>query len=310
MGKYERYIENCRGANFKYFYEMYKSMICQLFRWENLPNGLTSERLEEMLFDKGKILCLKYKTKVDGIDSDIDSPVIFLPITGEYNLNIYNQPQFFSAGYKNVNVNSIPREQCVVIKNNWCMQPTRPLVEYYVEKMLNIDSAKDLNINASKTPFVMFVKDEKEKLTINNFFHDIATSKPLIVVDDSLRSQLDNDKKLMTTGVVLNTDIYQQAYVDFKNELLTWLGINNTQMEKRERLLTDEINANNELIMDSVYSQLQLRTEASKKINEMFGTNISVSFLNFKIQEEKEKKQEKQDENENVSRETMEGENE
>ena len=81
-------------------------------------------------------------------------------------------------------------------------------------------------------------------------------------------------------------------------------------MEKRERLLTDEINANNELIMDSVYSQLQLRTEASKKINEMFGTNISVSFLNFKIQEEKEKKQEKQDENENVSRETMEGENE
>ena len=126
----------------------------------------------------------------------------------------------------------------------------------------------------------------------------------------ALRSQLDNDKKLMTTGVVLNTDTYQQAYVDFKNELLTWLGINNTQMEKRERLLTDEINANNELIMDSVYSQLQLRTEAAKKINEMFGTNISVSFLNFKLQEEEEKKQEKQVENENVSRETMEGENE
>ena len=60
------------------------------------------------------------------------------------------------------------------------------------------------------------------------------------------------------------------------NEALTFLGINSLSTEKKERLITDEANQNNEVINLYLQSRLAPRQKACEEFNKVFGTNIDV----------------------------------
>ena len=61
-----------------------------------------------------------------------------------------------------------------------------------------------------------------------------------------------------------------------ESDLLTFLGQNNTPVDKKERLITDEAEANNQLIGSFADLQLRAREEAVEEINKLFGLSISV----------------------------------
>ena len=72
------------------------------------------------------------------------------------------------------------------------------------------------------------------------------------------------------------------------NEAMTFLGIGNAKQDKKERLVTSEVKANDEQIFSSREIMLIARRQACEKINKMFGLNISVDFkLNKEEEEEK-----------------------
>ena len=68
------------------------------------------------------------------------------------------------------------------------------------------------------------------------------------------------------------------------NEALTYLGINNILVDKKERLITDEANSNNELINLNLQSMLAPRQDACRQFNEKYGFNILVENLDAPIQ--------------------------
>ena len=69
-----------------------------------------------------------------------------------------------------------------------------------------------------------------------------------------------------------------QLKFELLNEVRTFLGINNSNTNKKERLITDEVNSNNQEIMAQREALLLQRKIACDKINSMFGLNISCSF--------------------------------
>ena len=93
------------------------------------------------------------------------------------------------------------------------------------------------------------------------------------------------DKNLdMNALTVLKTDapyvadkIYQLK-TQVWNEALTYLGISNINIAKKERLITDEVTRNQGGTIASRYSRLESRRQAVEKINDMFGTNIEVNY--------------------------------
>jgi hypothetical protein len=91
----------------------------------------------------------------------------------------------------------------------------------------------------------------------------------------SLLNQIEQTQVLDTTAPFLLNNLQ-----DYKNslhsEMLSLLGINNSANDKKERLITDEVNANNQYINVNIDLMLELREEAAKAINEMFGTSITV----------------------------------
>ena len=62
------------------------------------------------------------------------------------------------------------------------------------------------------------------------------------------------------------------------NEALTFLGINNANTDKKERLITDEVRANDEQLYIARQIMLNARKQACDEINKMFGLNIDVEF--------------------------------
>ncbi len=59
---------------------------------------------------------------------------------------------------------------------------------------------------------------------------------------------------------------------------MTYLGISNINIQKKERLITDEVTRNQGGTIASRYSRLESRRQAAEKINDMFGTNIEVNY--------------------------------
>ena len=286
MGKLERYLKNMRGNVFRMMCEDYENLAIQRYKWKNLPEPLESEKLEQMLYDNPQVVTFKNKTTLNDVITNVDSPLLFIPISGEYNWNVYDIPQNLTAEKRGLFA-QLKIDECVIIKNNFMRTTTRERVEYWVEKMCNIQSAMDLNVNATKTPFVLSCDNEKEKLTLLNFYESIGCSKPLIITDSNSKLNY-TEKKVLTTGVLPIMDQYQQAYLDCKNELLTYLGIDNVSIEKRERLLTGEIEQNDELINDNLYRGYLERKKACEKINKMFGTNIDVEIQRFAVDKNNE----------------------
>lgn len=84
--------------------------------------------------------------------------------------------------------------------------------------------------------------------------------------------------KSLNTGAPYVADKIYQLKTQIWNEALTYLGISNINIQKKERLITDEVTRNQGGTIASRYSRLQARRDAVVKINAMFGTNISVDY--------------------------------
>ena len=118
------------------------------------------------------------------------------------------------------------------------------------------------------------------------FFRDLGLKEPDVYLNAVGKDLgIDVDKQLNPNSLtVLKTDA---PYVADKlytlktqkwNEALTYLGISNVNITKRERLITDEVTRNQGGTIASRYSRLESRRQACKQINEMFHLNIQCDY--------------------------------
>lgn len=236
-----------------------------LFEWENLPNGIDEKWIERFLFTDGA--CIFYK------DPNMGYMVAKMGLRG--NLNCYSEPTglypiapnyVYSGPDLDNNVNAI------IIRNNDEMVPTVPTIEIYAYKLANIDRTIDINIQNQKTPLIVRCTD-KQKLSL----------KQAIKQRDENEFVIYGDRNLDLSGVeVLKTEspvVFDKLQIQKNhvwNECMTFLGVNNANMDKRERLVADEVGANDEQVKASEDVMLKAREHACKLINDMFGLNIRV----------------------------------
>lgn len=141
-------------------------------------------------------------------------------------------------------------------------------MELFALRLYEAERTADVNIKAQKTP-VMILVDETQRLFMENLYNQYDGNKPFIFGD---KKQLNADtlKAIKTDAPFIANEIMQYKK-EIWNEALTFLGINNIMVDKKERLITDEANSNNELINLNLQSYLAPRQEACKQFNEKFG---------------------------------------
>lgn len=263
-----------------------KQIAISMFDWKNLPDSVDERYLEIALFYNGSGVYFN-----DEVMGNLALNMIF---NGEF--SVYGEPVSRRAFSRyNQYQKILDKNDSVIIWNNLDRTPTFPIIDMFARRLYNIDRAIDVNVNAQKTPTLIRC-DEKQRLTLVNAYKEMDGNSPVIYADKSFDP---SSITTLKTDAPYVADKLYELKSNLWNEALTYLGIPNANVMKRERLIKDEVLRSLGGTMANRYSRLQARQEAVKKINRMFGTNIEVGI--------KEEIEDMGNVDLNVSRETFEG---
>ena len=236
-----------------------------MFEWKNLPPSVDARYLELHLFETG---CMVY------FNDDVLGNLC-LDCIPQGRLGVYGDPVLRRAysGYNNYQ-KLLKESNSVIIWNNYLHLNSILDIKMFAKRLYNLDRIIDVNSNAQKTPgFIQGT--EKQRLTLLNLYKEYDGNAPFIFGDKNLDL---NCLKFISTNAPYVCDKIYQLKTQIWNEALTYLGISNINIQKKERLITDEVTRNQGGTVASRYSRLESRREAVKKINAMFGTNIEVNY--------------------------------
>lgn len=269
------YINN---ETFVDYLERFKKIALSMFEWVNLPRSMNARYIELSLYYNGQACLLK----------DENVGFINTRCCSNGNINIYGLPtslNCYSYGYQTnrklysgLNPNNNDEfDEAILIMNNWERIPTAPTLELFALRLYEAERTADVNIKAQKTPVIVVV-DETQRVTMENLYNQYNGNQPFIFGD---KKQLNVDSlRVLDTKAPFVADKLIDYKKEIWNEALTFLGINNIMLEKKERLVTDEANSNNELINLNLQSYLAPRQQACKEFNEKFkltGTKDEIS---------------------------------
>ena len=248
----------------QYFMQLTEIAISR-FKWINLPPSVDSRYIEKTLFQGGAAVYFNDEYLGD----------LCLNVITQGKFNVYGYP-IKRRAYSNYNnyQKELDDKNSVIIFNNYMRTNSITQIINFSKRLYNLDRIIDVNANAQKTP-ILLMGTEKQRLSLLNLYKEYDGNAPVIHGDKNL--DLNGIKCIQTNAPYISDKIYSLK-VNIWNEALTYLGISNITIEKRERLISDEVMRNQGGTIANRYSALKSREEAVEKINKMFNTNISVEF--------------------------------
>lgn len=262
------------GLTFRTLFDKYRMVAMNEWEWEGLPDGIEERHIERLLFSRG-FACFFKDPRMAHMCLECD--------TGG-DVNVYGDPLSYRVHGYNYQ-RHLSADKCVIIRNNKLALPTEPFVMHYVNKITEAERTMDVNVKSCKTP-VIFACDDKDLLTFKRIFQQVDGNTPALFVDRGLN--LDSITAFQT-GVKFMGNELMDYKRSVESDLLTFLGQNNTPVDKKERLITDEAESNDQLIESFADLQLQAREQACKEIGEMFGVKVTVRRRSGKLVENVEK---------------------
>ena len=262
MGKIDKRTAFLNDATYIDIYKRLRGLAMVEFEWKGLPPSVSARFIELTLYLKGDVLFFMDKNK----DSEMQGNLIALPCTPYGQLNMYREPVAFTAtstGYHAV----VEKKDAVLCRNNYDRFPTDMTIRLFAERLTDIQRTIDVNIKAQKTPVVIMCPENK-KLTLETIFEQVTGNSPAIFTTNAM--DLIQYYKSMPTLAPFIADKAAQAYEWEWNQAMSFLGINNANTQKKERLIVPEADANNQYVDMSAAVMLSCRKEAAEQINTVF----------------------------------------
>lgn len=260
-----------KNSTAAYFAKYLLEKAIAVFKWE-LPKA----------WDKDYFL---YSLYVNGFVGVFDSGAKYgiVPQWGTLNgYNIFYAPSKFV--YSNPLLGTgelVIHEECELIKLQGNYTGIWDMICYYAGKMALLAEAVDMNAINVKSSKLFFTKNKAAAETLKKLFDRVSSGNPCVVLDSDL---LNDEGKLNWEW--FNDNLAQNYIVDdllidlrkLENEFCTDLGIPNSNTEKRERMITDEVNSNNTETALRAELWLERIKECVERVNTMFETQITVDW--------------------------------
>ena len=248
----------------KYFMRLCEIAI-SVFKWENLPDGIDPRFIELILFYEGHIVFFR--------DEELEQYLCLKAALGG-KWNLYDIPTERHIYANNGYTNDVTDENSVIIYNNLMRIPSSFTIREFSERLAELDSIIDVNTGAQADPMIVR-SGQKNRLTMQNMIKKVRQGNRVIFVDENLDM---NDITALDLGAPFTADKLYNLKNQYWNEALTFLGIPNVSIEKRERLVSDEVTRGQGGTIACRYSRLEARRQAAEQINKMFGLNVSVDY--------------------------------
>ena len=268
-------------------YERVMSELCMnRFVWHGLPASIDIRYLETVLFGNG-LAVFWWDDRLDQYMVSAVAPV--------GRINMYNNPTVFNT----VQVGGMPPRtlhagrhpalhpdgrpildetgtpkmlppECVPIYTNYLRAPDDDIIQVYAPMLAELTRTIEINSNNMRHPAIIGV-DESEVLTVQNMIKQVDEGSPYVIGTKNLA---DFGAKLSMLNLGVRGDELAALMIAKSkvwNEAMTMLGINNSNQDKRERLVADEVAANDDQISAFQDVALNERRKAADAINRLWG---------------------------------------
>lgn len=251
----------------------YKTIGMSVFNWDGMPKNIKPFYPENTLYDQG-ICCVVPLPGTNDID-------IFPVAYGSMELDLHGFPMSWKAypvgtspGADILRNTVFTAEDSVLIWNNPERTGTAPYIETQVRNMLMTDNVLKTNTLVQSTP--IWVKcDSKNALTAKNLSKEYEI-EPWIFGTDITKDS--TSFEVINLNVNFLGDKLSDQYETFHDRILRYLGIKHLPVEKQERMLTGEANANDDLLELVVKSRLDCRIRATEEMSDVFGIKPTVEL--------------------------------
>ena len=259
---------NSQISNYK-TYLMYKRQMKTLaenvFKFNNLPEYIDVAYLNKTLLNDGAIAF--FKDEVLG--------VIALPFCSYGKLDVYGRPDqiyvFGQNGYHEV----LDKDKYVIMYDNNGKYPLVLDIAQMAERVALAVRTQDINIIHQRTPRIWKTSKDNER-SVKDLINEIDTMVETVVTYDS--KNVLTDLQSVQAPAPYVTDKLDDHLKELFAEFYKLIGVANVQIQKKERYITDEMQASQGGTIASRWSRFEPRQRAVKEINEKFGLDISVEY--------------------------------
>lgn len=239
------------------------------FKWVGLPDSVNERFLEYTLMRRGLVVMY--------FDTDYDE-YLALQGAGAGPLNMYDDPTSFRVTGNSTFVGkTVDASDCVPIWANVLRAPDWDIIMTYAKKLASIDRTIDINLRNARRSRVI-VTDETGQLSAQNINNQIDSGSPVITVNNTGYAMMEH-WTAFDLGIhpdqIVNLQISRQR---IWNECMGLMGINFANQDKRERLVSAEVGANDEQIDSMKNVILAERQRAVRQMNDKFGLSVDIKL--------------------------------
>lgn len=263
---------HCRNTNLQFFYRRYlMQKAISVFKWD-IPETWDKDYFLYTLYGYG--YCAVLNTEEFGV----------IPQWGALGgFNVFYRPTYviitnpLIKGMKKPTIGI----DCTVIKLQPDYGSITDLVNYYADMLALCAESVGINMINSHVSTVFPASNKTLAESYKKMYDKIAGGEPAVVVDKNLFSDTGEP-----TWTPFQKNLQQEYIADKiladmrKIEAMfdTDVGIPNANTSKRERLITDEVNANNVETATRCELWLDNLKKACERTRDMFGIEISVDW--------------------------------
>ena len=242
------------------------SLAMNVFEFKGLNNFIDMALVNKTLLMNGSIAFFL---------DDVTGDLLAMPYTSLGSLDYYGrptriQPIPYFGTYKRV----LNRNEFVIMYDNNSHIPLYPQLTQSAERMALIKRGIDINISQQMTNRFWKTSEENEK-TLKAILDQVDSNVETIVTYDNF--ELDETQQVLNPAPFV-ADKLNNCKKEEWAEFLEVIGISETQINKKERNITDEIMFSMGGTIASRFNRYESRRKAVEEIKEKFNIDIEVSF--------------------------------
>lgn len=240
----------------------------QIFEYENLPKTLPKWALELIVQTKGQALVAKYK----------DDLYVYQGGWGGEPNEYYRPTQFIVANpYQKYNKTFTIGKDSVLWQNDDLCMGLEPLWDRASQAITDTDVTIKIATVMSRMQSIISATDDSTYESAVKYLEKLEKGELGAIMDEGLVPSLHTSPYANSSTSTILTQLMELRTYQL-NTFYNEIGIQASTNQKRENVSELESSQNRDYLLPLVQNMLTCRERAVKETNEMFGTEIKVSF--------------------------------
>ena len=263
--KFYDYLEKKRNIGIEDEITYNKTMA--MFKYHNLPDSIPCYELENLLQKNGFACVAKVESELYAFDGGLG---------GEP--DVYYRPTICTVANPALNLSKdfVINKDCVIVKNDSNMVGLSHTISKYNTLITENEITILIALINSRMSIIFSGADSATKTSAEQYLNMIKQGKLGVISDNAFLESLSINMGNNTRNNVFEDLIRLNMYL--KASLNNSIGLNSNTALKKERLITAEIDVNNTSLYPLIDDMLECRRIGVEKINELFGTEITVEL--------------------------------